>query len=89
MPARASSWACLALALAALATAQAAAQAPAGCDEERWSIGPVHVARDHFSFPWIYLESNGIEGLQRGGSNLFGDPDPCGQDELPPDTAIV
>jgi len=31
---------------------------------------------------WIYEETNGIDGLQRGGKNGFGDKDLCVDDPL-------
>ncbi len=34
-----------------------------------------------------YLESNGVDGLQRGGIDLWGEPDPC-QQSLDPDTMV-
>lgn len=42
----------------------------------------VYVAFDHYEYydmiyPWLYVESNGIPGLQRGGTTLLGDADPC------------
>ncbi len=36
---------------------------------------------------WIYLESNGATGLQRGGVTLLGDADIC-QDSATPDTGV-
>lgn len=37
---------------------------------------------------WVYLESNGIAGLQRGGVSLTGEEEPCPDEEVAPDTLI-
>lgn len=36
---------------------------------------------------WVYVESNGIPGLQRGGESLLGEGDPCA-DNGEPDTLV-
>jgi hypothetical protein len=36
---------------------------------------------------WIYLETNNVAGLQRGGTNLLGESDPC-QESLNPDRLL-
>jgi hypothetical protein len=37
--------------------------------------------------PLLYEETNGIDGLQHGGTDSFGERDPC-TDYLPPDTLL-
>ncbi len=37
---------------------------------------------------WVYAEANGVPGLQRGGTTVLGDEDPC-RSRGPPDFAIV
>ena len=39
--------------------------------------------------PWIYAETNGQPGLQRGGSNPLGDSEPCPSSSATPDTLIL
>lgn len=39
---------------------------------------------------WIYQETNGLSGLQRGSRNVLGDRDPCVDDPtVVPDRAIL
>lgn len=38
---------------------------------------------------WVYRESNGMPGLQRGGISPLGDPDPCPDGGAPPDTLLL
>lgn len=37
---------------------------------------------------WIYVESNGVPGLQRGGENAFGDQDTSCRPHANPDTLL-
>ena len=54
--------------------------------------GPLYIVIDDPNGPhpgvWIYLESNGIRYLQRGGVNLLGEQDWCVEWD-PSDTAIL
>lgn len=45
-------------------------------------LSVAYVALDYYEYtgqyvPWIYLETNGLAGLQRGGITLLGDEDIC------------
>ena len=60
------------------------------CDGTVTAVGPIYIDdRDYLSGYglWIYVESNGEAGLQRGGSNLLGEAEVC-QESANPDLLI-
>ncbi len=87
--------------LVAIAFVTLAVTAPAGgasdfCHGEGAildALGVAYVAVDELFFGatgvrvWVYVESNGDEGLQRGGVTLLGAEDTC-QDSSAPDTGV-
>ena len=69
------------------APAHAADQA---CGAMVVAAGPVYLAQDTDGSVnlWIYLEDNGVDGLQRGGATIDGYPDSCQEGAANPDLLI-
>ncbi|HET6405356.1 MAG TPA: hypothetical protein VFH78_11980 [Candidatus Thermoplasmatota archaeon] len=55
------------------------------CSGEIITIGPVYyvITGDTPDHAWGYLETNGEDGLQRGGIMVHGNPDVCQESENP------
>lgn len=73
----------------ALIPAAGSAAAPS-CEGTTHAVGPFYIDdRDVMEGGvWLYEESNGAADLQRGGTSLLGEADPCADDTASPDTLI-
>lgn len=79
----------LALPLTALTPASATEPCALVHPQARVSYGGFYAEVRQNGNVWIYQESNGIAGLQRGDTSTLGARDPCVDDfTIPPDTAI-
>ncbi|HVE94239.1 MAG TPA: hypothetical protein VNB24_04915 [Acidimicrobiales bacterium] len=63
-----------------------ASPASAACGAPLVDTGVVYVTDDEGGV-WIYAESNGQPGLQRGGVTPIGETAPCGGEN--PDTVVI